>query len=105
MHIAPTPHPLPYLQVRVVDEEGRDVAPGSGAVGEVLVRGPTLFPSYHGLPEATAAAFAPGGWFRTGDLASLGPSGYLCVVDRKKDMVGACVWRGAMGWRQVWLWL
>jgi acyl-CoA synthetase (AMP-forming)/AMP-acid ligase II len=75
-------------QVRVVAEDGADVAPGSGQVGEVLVRGPTLFAGYQGLPAADAESFAPGGWFRTGDLAQLRAGGYLAVVDRRKDMVG-----------------
>ena len=38
-------------------------------------------------PEATAASFAPGGWFRTGDLATVSSTGYISVVDRIKDMV------------------
>ena len=52
-------------------------------------RGPTVFTGYRGDIGATAAAFAPGGWFRTGDLATLGARGYLTVVDRRTDMVPA----------------
>lgn len=43
---------------------------------------------YWNNPAATQASFMPGGWFRTGDLATIGSSGYMSVVDRKKDMVG-----------------
>ena len=46
-----------------------------------------MFSGYRGDISATAAAFAPGGWFRTGDLASLGARGYLTIVDRRTDMV------------------
>ena len=56
-------------------------------VGEVWVRGPTVFGGYWGRPEATAEAFADGGWFRTGDLGVALPSGCIRVVDRKKDML------------------
>ena len=59
--------PLPGIDVRLVDEDGRDV--DAGRPGEILVRGPGVFLEYWGRPEATAAAFAGGGWFRTGDVA------------------------------------
>ncbi|KAL4451847.1 hypothetical protein ABPG75_007509 [Micractinium tetrahymenae] len=79
--------PFELIDVRVVDELGGDVAKDGQQVGEVWVRGPTVFDGYWGLPEATADSFAPGGWFKTGDLATACPSGYIRVVDRKKDML------------------
>ena len=51
------------------------------------MRGPTVFGGSWGRPEATAEAFADGGWFRTGDLGVALPSGCIRVVDRKKDML------------------
>jgi malonyl-CoA/methylmalonyl-CoA synthetase len=60
--------PLPGVEVRLVSEAGDDVA--DGAPGELLVRGPGVFCEYWGRPDATAAAFAEGGWFRTGDVAA-----------------------------------
>lgn len=54
------------------------------------MQGPLSHPcaaAYWNNEEGTRAAFAPGGWFRTGDLATVLASGYLQVVDRKKDMV------------------
>jgi malonyl-CoA/methylmalonyl-CoA synthetase len=60
--------PLPGVDVRLVDEAGADVA--GGLPGELLVRGPGVFREYWRRPEATAAAFAEGGWFRTGDVAA-----------------------------------
>jgi acyl carrier protein len=72
----------------VADEAtGAPVAAGSTSVGEVLIRGPTTFEGYLHNPQATADAFTDAGWFRTGDLASVRPDGYICVVDRKKDMI------------------
>jgi fatty-acyl-CoA synthase len=74
-----------FTDVRVCDEKGQELPPGE--VGEVHVRGPNVFPGYHGLPEATSAAFAPGGWFRSGDLGRLDPEGYLYISGRLKDMI------------------
>jgi malonyl-CoA/methylmalonyl-CoA synthetase len=60
--------PLPGVEVRVVSEAGEGVA--GGTPGELLVRGPGVFREYWGRPDATAAAFAADGWFRTGDVAA-----------------------------------
>ncbi|MFF9625117.1 long-chain fatty acid--CoA ligase [Streptomyces griseosporeus] len=76
--------PIRDVEVRLVDESGKDVAPGE--VGELAVRGPNLMKGYWNLPEATAAAI-PDGWLRTGDLARRDEDGYLYIVDRKKDLV------------------
>jgi hypothetical protein len=73
--------------VRIVDDSGVDVAAGSGVVGEVIIRGPTVFGGYWQLPEATTESFTPDGWFATGDLATRDSDSYLTVVDRKKDMI------------------
>jgi malonyl-CoA/methylmalonyl-CoA synthetase len=60
--------PLPGVEVRIVNEAGEDVA--GDLPGELLVKGPGVFREYWGRPDATAAAFAEGGWFRTGDVAA-----------------------------------
>lgn len=74
--------PLPGVQMRVVDADDRDVAPG--AVGELLFRGLGVVASYIG--GAPADSFAAGGWLRTGDLAYVDPSGLLHLRGRKKEM-------------------
>jgi fatty-acyl-CoA synthase len=73
----------PDVQVRIVDDAGKQVPPG--VAGEVLVRGKNVSSGYWRRPEETAAAFADG-WFRSGDIGSLDAAGYLSLVDRKKDM-------------------
>ncbi|WP_420834049.1 AMP-binding protein [Streptomyces antarcticus] len=72
--------------VRILDERGAEVP--LGEPGEIAVRGPQVVPGYWGLPEDTARAF-PDGELRTGDVGFMDPSGWLYVVDRKKDMINA----------------
>lgn len=76
--------PLIGHEVRITDDDGRDRPPGEP--GEILLRGPGVLREYHRAPEATAAALH-GGWLHSGDIGYLDDTGYLYVVDRKKDMV------------------
>ena len=71
-------------QIRLVDADGRDVP--TGRDGEILTRGPELFMGYTD-PALNAAAFLPGGWFRTGDVGRTDADGYLTVTDRLKDII------------------
>ena len=77
-------HALPGVELRLVDEAGREVAPG--APGEVWSRGPDLFAGYTD-PVLTAGAVDAEGWFATGDIATLDEQGYLTIVDRRKDII------------------
>jgi fatty-acyl-CoA synthase len=72
------------VETRVVDESMCDVAPGT--VGEIVHRSPHLMLGYLNDDERTATAFH-GGWFHSGDLATVDEEGYITVVDRQKDMV------------------
>ncbi|MCW3012427.1 MAG: long-chain fatty acid--CoA ligase [Solirubrobacterales bacterium] len=76
--------PVTIADVRIVDDEGRDVAPGEP--GEIVVRGPHVMLEYWGKPEQTAEAIIDG-WLHTGDVARADERGFLYIVDRKKDMV------------------
>lgn len=76
--------PFPCTEVRLLDEQGNDAAPG--AVGELYSRSPCLFSGYWGKPEATEEAFR-GEWLTVGDMARRDEEGYLYLVDRKKDLI------------------
>jgi fatty-acyl-CoA synthase len=72
------------VETRVVDDNMKDVA--AGEVGEIVHRSPHLMLGYLEDEERTAAAFQ-GGWFHSGDLATMDQEGFITVVDRKKDMI------------------
>jgi fatty-acyl-CoA synthase len=72
--------------VRVVDEQMRDVPTDAQTLGEVIMRGNNTMKGYYRDPEATARAFA-GGWFHSGDLAVMHPDGYIELRDRQKDII------------------
>jgi long-chain acyl-CoA synthetase len=77
--------PIPVCDLKVVGDQGED-RPG-GAVGELLIKGPNVVKGYWNKPEATAEAFLPDGWFRSGDVARIDDEGFVYIVDRVKDMV------------------
>lgn len=72
------------VETRVVDDAMRDVAPGEA--GEIVHRSPHVMLGYFHDDERTRAAFE-GGWFHSGDLATIDEEGFITVVDRKKDMI------------------
>jgi acyl-CoA synthetase (AMP-forming)/AMP-acid ligase II len=77
--------PVPGVDIRIVDEAGRDVAPGTP--GELWVRGPNVMKGYYRNPEATAAAIVAGGWLATGDIAREGPDRALHIEGRLKELI------------------
>ncbi len=76
--------PVPFAEMRLVDDEGRDVP--RGTVGELWLRGPQLFSGYLGDPQRTAEAMTPDGWLRTGDLAEQDEDGAYRIRGRRKHM-------------------
>ncbi|AIN18680.1 MULTISPECIES: long-chain-fatty-acid--CoA ligase FadD [Yersinia] len=76
--------PVPSTDVRLVDDEGNDVA--LGEPGELWVRGPQVMLGYWQRPEATDEVLKQG-WLATGDIATIDEQGFLRIVDRKKDMI------------------
>jgi len=85
LRMSTTGFPSPGAELRVVDEDDNDL--GVDEVGELLLRGPTLFPGYFKNPDATAAAIDADGWFRSGDLVRFDADGYYAICGRKKDMI------------------
>ena len=71
-------------EMRVIDEEGRDIAPGE--IGEVIGRGDHMMSGYWKMPQATEEVMRDG-YFHTGDLATTDDEGYLYFLDRKKDSI------------------
>ncbi len=75
--------PLAGVQTRLVDDDGGPVPHDGETVGKLQVRGPTLFDGYLNRPEATAEAFDPDGWYRTGDVAVIDGGGMHRIVGRE----------------------
>jgi malonyl-CoA/methylmalonyl-CoA synthetase len=77
---------LPGIEVRILDGDGSDAAPGQD--GELVVRGPQVFDGYLDRPRETEAAFTGEGWFRSGDIARQDPAdGSIAITGRSKDMI------------------
>ena len=75
----------PDDEVRLVDDDGKDVAPGE--VGELICRGAYTLRGYLRVPEYNAKQFTPDGFYCSGDLMRLHPSGNYVVEGRKKDLI------------------
>lgn len=76
--------PLPSVEIKIFDENDKEVP--TGEIGEIVVRGPNVMLGYYKNPEATAEAMR-NGWYHTGDMGKFDEEGYLYIVDRKKDMI------------------
>ena len=75
---------VPFLEVRIVDSQDREVP--RGETGEIICRGPNVMKEYYKDPEGTAEALK-GGWLHTGDIGRMDEEGFVYIVDRKKDMI------------------
>jgi malonyl-CoA/methylmalonyl-CoA synthetase len=75
--------PLKDVEIRLVTDDGEPIeAADDETIGEIQVRGPNLFLEYLNRPDATQEAMT-GGWFKTGDLATRAPDGYIRIVGRR----------------------
>lgn len=77
---------VPTLEGKLVDEDGRDIAPSPTAIGVLSVRGAITIKGYLNRPEASAETIVDG-WLNTGDIARIDEDGFIYIVDRAKDMV------------------
>lgn len=76
--------PNMYVDIRIVDENGFEVAPGQS--GELLLNGPVVTPGYFNDQAQNKSAFDEDGWFKTGDVVYMDEDGFLYIVDRIKNM-------------------
>jgi fatty-acyl-CoA synthase len=74
------------VDLRIVDDAGHEQPWDGQAMGEIQVRGPWIIRSYYDNPES-ADRFTADGWFRTGDVATVDPEGYVQITDRTKDLI------------------
>ena len=79
-------YPAACVELRIVDDAGVEQPWDGQSVGEIQVRGPWVTAGYFDNPES-AERFTADGWFRTGDVASLDPEGYVQITDRTKDLI------------------
>jgi long-chain acyl-CoA synthetase len=77
--------PLPNTEVRMLDDEGREVPVGQA--GEICIRGPQVMAGYWQRPDETAKVMTADGFFRSGDIGTMDGRGYVRIIDRKKDMI------------------
>jgi acyl-CoA synthetase (AMP-forming)/AMP-acid ligase II len=79
--------PVFGVELKVVDDSGREQPHDGQSMGELLVRGPWIVSGYFEDDEASAVAVERDGWFHTGDVATIDPDGYMQIVDRRKDVI------------------
>ncbi len=80
-------HCLYGVDMKIIDPAG-EMLPNDGiAQGELCIRGPWIASAYYENPAATEIAFTKDGWFRTGDIVTISPTGYLTITDRAKDLI------------------
>jgi fatty-acyl-CoA synthase len=84
-HFKSQGRPIFGVDLKVVDDAGNEVPSDGKAFGELLVRGPWIASSYFG--REGDPNFTADGWFRTGDVVTIDPSGYIEIVDRAKDVI------------------
>jgi len=77
--------PLPGVEVKVVDDEGKELPRGSA--GELWIRGESVMKGYYNQPELTAEVLTRDGWFKSGDLAVISEDGFVSITGRKKELI------------------
>jgi acyl-CoA synthetase (AMP-forming)/AMP-acid ligase II len=84
VHLSSAGHPAVGVQIRIVNGDGQDVP--IGEPGEVWIRGENLMSGYWADAEATRQVFSDG-WYRSGDIGQLSPSGFMSIVGREREML------------------
>ncbi len=84
-HAASIGKAVPRVEFMIADDDGRPL--GANEVGELCIRGGNVFKGYLNRPDATAEAFLPDRWFRSGDAARVDDDGFVFLQGRKKEMI------------------
>ncbi len=79
-------YPVAGVEIRIINEMGEELPWDGATMGEVQVRGPWVIKSYF-KGEPSPESFTNDGWFRTGDVATMSPDGYMNITDRTKDLI------------------
>ncbi len=77
--------PVPSTEIAILDDNGQEVP--LGQPGEIAIRGPQVMAGYWNRPEETAKVMTPEGFFKSGDIGIMDATGFIRIVDRKKDMI------------------
>lgn len=77
--------PVPSTAIKIVGDDGNEVA--YGLPGEIWIKGPQVMSGYWSRPEETANSITHDGYFKSGDIGVMDSSGYIKIIDRKKDMI------------------
>jgi long-chain acyl-CoA synthetase len=77
--------PVPSTDIAILDDDGNEVP--LGEPGEIAIRGPQVMAGYWNRPDETAKVMTADGFFKSGDVGVMDASGYVKIVDRKKDMI------------------
>jgi long-chain acyl-CoA synthetase len=77
--------PLPNVEIAILDDQGKALP--LGEAGEIAIRGPQVMQGYWQRPDETALVMTADGFFKSGDIGEMDSSGYIKIVDRKKDMI------------------
>jgi long-chain acyl-CoA synthetase len=77
--------PVPSTEIAILDDNGQEVP--LGQPGEIAIRGPQVMAGYWNRPEETAKVMTPDGFFKSGDIGIMDATGFIRIVDRKKDMI------------------
>ena len=77
--------PVPSTDVVILDDDGEELP--FGMPGEICIKGPQVMSAYWNRSEETNQFFTPEGYFKSGDIGTMSPEGYVQIVDRKKDMI------------------
>jgi fatty-acyl-CoA synthase len=79
--------PIPVVDLKIVDDSGNRLPHDGAAFGDLYVRGPCIIGGYFNDEAASRDAFDAEGWFKTGDVCSIDPDGYVRITDRSKDVI------------------